>query len=641
VPWARAEEPQWLKLNGLPEPSVGVEVEGSRETQTVNGSKSTYDTLSVTPLIGLQTSGSIYHPNLCTFNLNGELGWGWENTSTEASGYRQTQNNSSDVRRYLAQVFFLQEKPYNANAFATQDHTFQDFGSFSTMTVDSTRYGGGVNYYNDKFTLNSDAGYWDQKNSGITGYSEIAQYYFNLVAINYRQSGQTTFTTRANEYQNTLNNNATQSSDNYGVGLSDAETFGSRKQINATTGATYSQSQYGGQQLDAFTANENLTINHNPNLDSYGTVNYNHNEYNAVTDNRVQGLYGVRHQLYESLTSSADVHGYYEDNTTGGGTTSTYDTYGVGGAENYIKRLGDWGRLTIGLGAIGDHVDNNSVSGVQTAIDELHTLTLGGPPTFLNHPNVILSSVVVRGPGGVVAQENVDYLLTTPPGDLTQISLIPTSAILHNGDQVRVTYEYDSLGSASYETINGNVQIRLDLFGKYGIYGRLNWMDNNAPPIILVQTLTDWVGGVDYTLSWFRTGVEYEDYISNFTTYQAGRAFQNFSFRPASNSTLGINFNESVYDYSSGGSQTTFQMFSHYQVQLLASLSWYAEAGAIYQDILGTDQWAGTARTGLSWSQGKLTARCGYDFNDQHTGSGQFAQEFIRHHFFVYLKRTF
>jgi hypothetical protein len=639
MPWARAQDTQWLRLDGLPQPSGGVEVEGSHETQKVSGGRSTYDQISVIPFVGLDTRGSIYHPNLCTFNLSGELGWGWEHTSTESSGYTQRQNNSSDLRRYLAQVYLLQEKQYNANFFATQDHTFQNYSSFNTLTVDSTRYGGGINWYTDAFTLTADAGYWDQQNSSLTGYSEIAEKYFNVNAVNYRQSGQTTFTTRGALYENTLNNGATQNSDNYGVGLSDSETFGNRKQITLTSGVTYSQSQYSSQQLDMVTANENLTISHNPNLDSYGTVNYNHSDYQpTVTVDQVQGLYGVRHRLFESLTSTADVHGYYNNSDSGGGNSSTTDQYGLGGTESYNKRLGSWGRLTVGVGVVGDHVDNNSMGTVQTTIDEPHTITATG--FFLNRPNVIASSVVVRGTGGVVATEGVDYNLNLI-GDLTQITLIPTSAILSNGEAVLVTYESAAPGSASYETLNSSFQVRLDFFSKYGIYGRLNWMDDNAPPEALVQTLTDWVVGADYTLSWFRTGVEFEDYISNFSTYQAGRAFQNFTFRPASNSTLGISFNESVYDYSSGGSQTTYQMFSHYQVQFLSSLSWFAEAGAIYQDILGTGTWTGTARTGMTWTQGKISARASYDFNDQHTGSGQFEQEFLRHHFFFYLKRVF
>jgi hypothetical protein len=640
TPWARAEEPAWLKFDGWPEPSVGVEVEGSQDRSTINGATSTYNQASVTPLVGLEAKGSIYHPNLCTFDLNGQLGWGWENSSTDTPGSSQSQNDNSKVKRYLAQLNFLQQKPYNASFFATQDHTYQNFSSFNTLTVDSTRYGGGVNYFNDNFTLNADAGYWDQRDSGLTGYSEIAQTYYNLTGINYRRDGQTTFTTRGSHYENTLNSGSTQNSDTYGLGLSDSETFGSRKQITLTSGAFYGQSQYGGQQFNTVAANENLTIHHTPRLDSYGTLNYNHSDYQPVTDDRVQGLYGLRHQLYESLTSSVDVHGFYEDNNSGSGNSATYDSYGLGGAENYKKRLGSWGRLSVGLGMIVDHEDNDSVGSIQNTLGEPHTLALTGPPTYLNRPNVIQSTVVVIGPGGVVAQLNVDYFLTTV-GALTQISLIATSAILSSGDVVRVNYESTSVGTASYEIFNSNFQVRLDLYNRYGLYARLNWSDNNAPPEVLVQTLTDWVGGADYTLHWFRAGVEFEDYMSDYTTYQAGRAFQNFSFKPAANSSLGLTLNESAYHYSTGGSQTTYQIFSHYQIQFLASLSWYSEAGLIYQDVLGTEQWTGTARTGLTWTRGKLSVRSGYDFNDQHTGSGQYAQDFIRNHFYLYLKRSF
>jgi hypothetical protein len=643
MPWmqfGRVAEPGWLNFDGPPTPSLGLEVEGSHEKNTVSGGTSTYDQLSITPTVGLETKGSVYHPNLCAFNLNGELGWGWDNTQTTASGSTQTQNTSSDVKRYLAQLNFLQEKPYNASFFATQDHTYQNFSSFNTMTVDSTRYGGGVNFFSDTFTLNADAGYWDQKNSGLSGYSEISQNYYNLTAINYRSSGQTTFTARANEYQNTLNNGTAQNSDNYGVGLSDSETFGARKQITAATGVTYSQAQYSGQLFNTVTANENVSVNHSPTLDSYGTVNYNHSDYQPVTDDRVQGQYALKHKLYESLVSSVNVHGYYENNNSGNGNSATYDSYGVGGSEDYTKRLGSWGRLSANLGLVGDHVDNNTVGGVQTTVGEPHTLTLSGPPVYLDSPDVILSTVVVFGPGGVVAQVNVDYLLTQV-GSLTQISLIPTSAILHNGDTVHVNYQSASTVSASYDTLTGNAQVRLDFLDHYGIYGRLNWMDNNAPPQVVTQTLTEWIFGADYHWRWLRAGVEYDDYNSSFTTYQAGRSFQNLTFKPSAGSTLGFNFNESVYKYSNSESQTMFQAFSHYNVQLVSSVSWFAEAGYIYQDVLGTAQWTGTARTGMTWTRGKMSVHGGYDFNDQESGSGQYKQQFLRSHFYVYLKRTF
>ena len=97
VPAIRAEEPQWLKLNGLPEVSVGVEAESSTEQTKLSGGTSTYDFTSVTPLVGLHTTGSIYHPNLLTFDLSGDLGWGWDNTSSSGSGVTQTRNESEEL----------------------------------------------------------------------------------------------------------------------------------------------------------------------------------------------------------------------------------------------------------------------------------------------------------------------------------------------------------------------------------------------------------------------------------------------------------------------------------------------------------------------------------------------------------------
>ena len=68
APWARAEDPMWFKLDGTPQASVGLELDDSHENNRVGSTTSTYDQLFITPLVGLQTSGSIYHPNLLAFN---------------------------------------------------------------------------------------------------------------------------------------------------------------------------------------------------------------------------------------------------------------------------------------------------------------------------------------------------------------------------------------------------------------------------------------------------------------------------------------------------------------------------------------------------------------------------------------------
>lgn len=628
--------PWWIPLV-----SVGTEVEGTHEQNKVNGATSKYDQISVTPLLGFENKGYVYHPNLCSFNISGDAGWTWESTSSKGSGYNDSQSQKGDLVRYLAQVNFLQSKPYNANFFAAQDHTYRDYGDFSTATVDSTRYGGGINYGSAQFTLTTEAGYWNEKNSSLTGYSEISQTYFNLNAVHLRESGQTTFTTRANDYGNKLDTGSDQNSQNFGVSLADSETLGARKHISLTTGAAYSHAEYSGQQLDTFNANQNVNINHSAVLDSYGNADYSRTDLQATDGadiNRVLGAYGLRHQLYESLVSGVDAHGYYENNSSGG--SSTYDYYGVGWTEDYTKKLLRWGRLSAGSALVLNHQDSDSSGGPVTTVSEPHVLTLSGPPVFLDKPNVIQSSVVVRGPGGVLCAEGVDYTLAEV-GQLTQVILVPTSTILQSGDTILVTYQSDSNYNASYESLNGSFNIRLDLYDRLGVYMRLNWMDNNAPANVLAETLTDWIFGADYSWRWLRAGVEYEDYNSSFTKYQAIRCFQNLNFHPGPASTLGVNFNESSYHYSGANDQNQFSVIAHYHVRFLNSLAWFSEAGFIYLQVFDDDQKSGTARTGLTWTRGKLSTRLGYEFSGQQSGTGGTSQEFVRHYFYLNLKRNF
>jgi hypothetical protein len=234
----------------------------------------------------------------------------------------------------------------------------------------------------------------------------------------------------------------------------------------------------------------------------------------------------------------------------------------------------------------------------------------------------------------------VDYLVIAS-GELTEIQLVQTSAILHDGDTVMVDYQSDSLNNASFEAFNGTLQFRLDLFGRFGIYGRANWLANNAPAAALTESLTDLVGGMDYTWKWVRAGAEYEDYDSNFSRYEAWRFFQSLNFRPDEDSTLSVNFNQSFYHYPNGGDQDQYSFLSRYSVQFPFSLAWYVEGGYSIQDVLGTEELLGSARTGLSWSRGKLSVRTGYGYNSQYTSSSQWTQELVKKHFYAYLKRTF
>ncbi len=650
--WASEEDPRWLRMR-LPEASVGVEVEGLHENVSLGSSSSVHEQLSVIPLLGLRTGGSIYHPNLLTFDFNGEGGLGWLNDSFKSPGSNETRNEDQNLLRYFLQVNLLSGKPYNASFDASQDHTFRNYDVFSTYTVDSTRYAGRMSWTTETLSLNADMGVRNetstglQNSGGLSDVTQIDETYFNFNGTHKRDTGQSTLIYRYDEFDNSYNAGPTQSSVNHTVSLSDSETFGSRRQGTATTGASYSQYDYSGQQTETINANENITFNHRPKLDSFLTVDFNHSTMDPTTSSMVQGSAGVRHRLYDSLTSTFDGHGSYDTSSgrssSGLSSSGSNDRYGVGLHEDYTKRLGDWGRLSLGGGIIADHEDHEASGSVLTKLDEKHQLhLLTNPnyrPAYLNQPRVLVSTILVRGPGGQ-AIENTDYMVI-PTGELTEIRLIMGSLVLHDGDEVLVTYQSLSLYNASFASLNGTVQIRLDLFNCFGLYGRLNWLDNNAPPTALTETLTDLVGGTDFTWRWLRLGAEYEEYDSSFTQYDSWRFYQTGSWQPFDNSTFSLDFSESFYRYPDDSNQTRYQAVGRYNLQLSAALAWYAEGGYSLQDIMGTEQNYGSARTGLSWVRGKLNFRTGYEYNAQMTLTGAVREERDRNYFFVYLKRTF
>jgi hypothetical protein len=627
----------------VPEMSLGVEAEALLENTDTSGGSTRHEQYSITPLVGARTRGSVYHPNLLAFDLNGEAGWGWLHDSITGSGPSTTRDDSEELLRYLASVNIFSGKPYNATLVFSRDHTYQDIDVFNTYTVDSKRNSGVIGVNVGDFSLNLDGGHRDETSEGISSTTRVQEYYLNFNGDHKRQFGQTGVIYRYDQFETQVDAGARQDSVLNAISATDSETFGSRRQINSTLGAGYSQYEYSDQQIETVTANEYLTVHHREHLDTYLNVDYSQSDQAPTETSLLKGETGVRHQLYESLSSKFDVHGSYDESSSPGSWAEN-SRYGIGINEDYRKRLSTWGRLSLGAGFILDHEDHESSGTVETTFEEPHQLYLPTSPNYrpeyLDKPNVILTSVQVIGPNGIPATLGADYILV-PAGQLTEIRLVLGSVILNDGDTVRVNYQSESLYNAAFESFNTTLQIRLDLFECLGIYARANWLDNNAPPNTVIQTLTDYVLGVDYTWRWLRTGAEYEDYDSNFNEFTSWRFFQSFNFRPDDSSTFSVDFTESFYRYPAGENQDQYQFITRYHTRLPFALAWYVEGGYNLMDVLGSEQNYGFARTGLTWSRGKLSARASYDYNYQTTRVATSEEVRNRHQFLLYLKRTF
>ena len=133
----RYQEPQWFTFR-LSEVSAGAYAEGTfDQTSYQNSSTSVnHEHLFVGPTLGIVGSGSIYHPNLITYNINSEGAFGWARDDVDGSSSR---NEFHYLGRFSGNVDFLENKPYRGGLFANYDHTYRDNDFFNRVTVDSWR----------------------------------------------------------------------------------------------------------------------------------------------------------------------------------------------------------------------------------------------------------------------------------------------------------------------------------------------------------------------------------------------------------------------------------------------------------------------------------------------------------------------
>jgi hypothetical protein len=97
----------------------------------------------------------------------------------------------------------------------------------------------------------------------------------------------------------------------------------------------------------------------------------------------------LTHQLYDSLRSHLEIFGRFED-----ASFRERDEFGARLAEDYLKRLGDWGRLNISVSPHASMIYNRLDEDTAFVFDERHVM-IGLQPVQLRRADIIESSIVV------------------------------------------------------------------------------------------------------------------------------------------------------------------------------------------------------------------------------------------------------
>ncbi|MEY4386434.1 MAG: hypothetical protein RLY20_1717 [Verrucomicrobiota bacterium] len=630
------QEPHWATLN-IDRVYTGVYAEAYTQTTSISGGgESTEDRLFFGPLLGLDLSGSVYHPNLIAYHINvdGSVGWTEDNYSGAATA-------STRELRFLGSFFgeigILDSKPLHGRLFSSYTHSYQDYDFFNRIYVDTWRYGGSLNYSTGPWRFFTSVSHETQDATGnpipIWSDSTIA----SASLTHQRKSGSSTIFGSVNDYTRTDYGVAGAGRD-YTLNLSDSEDFGPRKNWHSVVNAGYNHLESMTLPSQLYSAAANLRAEHSEQLSSQYNLNYSQNTYGESDNDNISGNLLLEHKLFQSLVTDLNLQGY---RYTASSSTDSQRSWQFGGGPGvrYTKRLSRTSVLSAYENIGYFHTDVQSSGGLIPVIDEQHVFGSSGQPITLRQPNIIQSTIVVTDnshlpPGGYIA--GLDYNIIQNG----QFTLIERPVGSRVPDSVLISYNFEASPSGSYDTVNNACGLRFDFFDNHwSVYTRYSLTHNDGAENLVVQDLNLFVLGTEGHWKALRAGVEFEIYDSSLAPYDSLRFFQSLTFAPAQRSRLGFNFTETLMNYEQANrADQNYTATVNYNQAFTRHLNFDVETGVSQRIGEGVDQTLAVFRPQVQYSSGKFSASIGYDLNyDEYLSS----QTRIRNLAYIRLRKDF
>jgi hypothetical protein len=636
------EEPRWLTLH-VREISAGAYAEGNYESVSYDNSSTTvtHNRIFVGPLVGLNAYGSIYHPNLMRYHVDTEGALGWAQDTVDNGRTSFTREEFQYLGRFNSTVNILSSKPYNGSVFAGYDHSVRDYDFFNRVIIDSWRYGARAAYSIDNIFLNASYTHREEDVSGLRVDSMTFDDTVTFSGRHEREHAGTTLNYTYNEYSR-VDLGRTGEGIDHTISLGDYERFGSREQFALNSTATYTKRESVVDPSDQATLAANLNAEHKHNLSSYYDANYEHFETGDFKSDSVFGSADLRHQLYDSLSSTLHTRaGAFESGDKL--STSSFQRYGGGFTEAYHKRVAANHRLRISNTLLVDHFDQDlgGIAAVRRVENERHSFVdgPGGSSFFLDLVRVTIGTIEVTDSNDTQPAfvRGIDYEITLL-GERTLITRPPGSRI-GPSDVLLVDYQAEATGSGSYESLTETFQVRFEMWTNlWAVYTRVNLWRNNANRDLRVPNLTSYAVGTDLSWRWLRSGAEYEIYDSDLSRYRAARVYESASFLLDAASTFSIDLSQSWIDYEDANRQEqNYRFISRYHHVFTPRMQFDIEGGVDVRRGENANQTLATVRPGFNYSIGKTSVKAGYDFEYNMFEH----EERFRHLFFVRLKRVF
>ncbi|HVU23855.1 MAG TPA: hypothetical protein VHE13_06990 [Opitutus sp.] len=643
VRWGAPDHDAFAWLANAPQLTyIKTDVELRRSSYTpANGPAAEWDDLVLMPALGIQWGNYIYNPYLLKYTFLFEPQYYWQRIDGNA--------HPAVTREWMlngtATVNLLAAKPYAVAMTYGRSHADVQADFFNSQTLDRENWSLLSGYRAGAVPVTVELEHLQDDRTTSSQEYITDQFKIWLHAAHDRKDGDMTML----DYQfNRFDNESTNAGGTYTSEsrahralVTDRERFARSTLYSSLNVNRRESAGFASTDVNAF-GNYVLTVT--PSLDNFVNYSLSHNSANTTSALTNTVVAGLNHRLYESLGSHWEVHGTAADNDSGAASLRSTNG-GASGTENYTKRLGDWGHLTINLSATYDVTDQQSNGGTLVIADESYAIPAVGPMIVrLKIPLVVMVTSVVKNN----APLDPDEWTIIKTSDPWQIQFFPGGAhSVASGDTILITYAVQSNPSGRYATRSYLAEIGLrfwhDQAGVRASYTRTaNSVD--APGFVL-QDLRQYQLGADVGWDGLHADATYTHQQSTFYSYKSFALSETYT-RPLSRwTTVGVNCYQQWIDYppAAGATPGRDQKLDFYSYMLrydwrpTGTFDFSAEAGWQRQRGDAQDQDLFAARLYLNWTVGKLEAHLGFERENR-----QYVRDkFTRNYGFMRLRRNF
>jgi hypothetical protein len=581
--------------------------------------------------VELDFAGSVYHPNLMSYVLDSRLGFAqWEGSGANAVALAQ---------ELTANVHFLtnwlQKKPLSFSLYADRRDDFPEYNIFDRAQVSQSAVGGFARWTNGVVPLSlSLEKSWKQEQQ--TSWSSSEEALVLRLGLD-RASADQNSVSRADyiftDFARAVAGFPGQIGQSHDARLSNSLAFGGRGRDRLLSTVHY-LNLTGTLQQNAFSLAENLAVDLPWNLASQASYDLQGNGDPSFSGITHQGRLSLKHQLYESLTTTLGAHGTL--------TTATGYNQSIIGPDldmRYKKNIGI-GFLNLSYTLTPDFEDRQSSAQSFHVAAERHVLQ-DGTLTFLDNPGVDPSAIVVTDETRtVVYTAGVDYSVTAVNGKLQLRRLL--GGRIANAAAVLVDYTAASDPSYQHLTLSQEAGVRLALFSdivslSYRYRRRRYPSVSGATPQTL-ELIDDHQAGLALDLPPFAASAEYEHHGSSALPYDSLRTQEGLTWRVTPGSLVSLQGVQSFVWLAPGQMQNFLELVARYSLAPTQSLDLSVAGGYRLQGDTGSSSSSSvwSAEAGLDFHQGALKLTAGYRF----TGPGNVAS-LLDHSLFVTMTREF